>query len=78
MGGSEDEDETHGEVESENVTRLDGFDCHETTSEEAVESIEALGGGEDVGLRCVSEVFLGRVWGTHRIEQRSFQPPHKS
>ena len=54
------EDETHAEVCCEDVTGLDGGDGHEAAGEEAVECVETLGGGEDVGCLDISGGTRGR------------------
>jgi len=42
LGGCEDEDETHAEVEGEDVAGFNPADGHDSTGEETVECVEAL------------------------------------
>jgi hypothetical protein len=43
LGGSENEDKTHAEVEGEDIAGLDPADGHDAAGEETVECVEALG-----------------------------------
>ena len=49
LGGCEDEDEGHAEVDGENVTGFDDGEGHETAGEETVEGVETLSCGENIG-----------------------------
>jgi len=43
LGGTEDEDKTHAEVEGEDVAGLDPADGYDAAGEETVECVQALG-----------------------------------